>query len=265
MPLEMLSLSPTAVLVLVHLVSAQHMDRVTGAHSMGSKADIARTIGKSQSSTHSALGALAEQGLITDGRSSVQLREDAPLLPALYDMIFIAEGAPRPPDVVDALWLHPVDLRVEDVVVPYADVDVPDEVTLALCGPTLEMARRVLLDEWRTLIAARPALHAVRTIYGHRSEHGDAGKVLDDLVRAAAWLSQSTERASFRGRERLTAHEWAVHDILLDQAVKTCLTFGAGGRPLIELYENLRTLRNGEPDEQDFRHWMHQNLSSTLV
>lgn len=229
---------------------------------MGSKVDIARAIGKSQSSTHSALGALAEQGLITDGRSSVQLREDAPLLPALYDMIFIAEGAPLPPDVVDAPWLHPVDLRVEDVVVPYADDDVSDEITLAPCGPTLEMTRRVLLDEWRTLVAARPALHAVRTIYGHRSEHGDAGKVLDDLVRAAAWLLQSMERASRSGRERLTAHEWVVHDILLDHAVRACRNFGLR-EPLVGLYESLRTLRNGEPDEQDFRHWMHQNLSST--
>lgn len=264
--LDVLSLSPTATEVLVHLVRAQHANRMTGAVSLARNRDIAKVLGKSPSSTHSALGALAEQGLVTDTSGPVQLREDAPLLPSICDVVFIAEGAPLPPDIVDATWLHPLEPSGNDVEVPY-DAEAPPEVASDPCGPTLEAARRVLLDEWRAIIAARPAVHAVRTIHGHRSKPGRvADKILDDLVQATGWLLPATESASSRGRERLTGHEWAVHEILLDRAVAAARDFvGDGGStPLLGLYKSLWTLTEGEPDEPPFRKWMHDYLTVYL-
>lgn len=260
---DALSMSPTAAAVLTHLVRARNADRISGATSMAKNKDIARAIRKSPSSVNAALGDLAKRGLVTYAGGPAQLREDAALLPTICDAVFIAEGEPLPPDVVDATWLHPMESVGHDVEVPYLGSGDPAEAAAELCGPTLEASRRAVLEEWRAAIAARPALAAVCDIYGRRSESGTvAATIHKDLLDASAWLHQATTEASSQGRERLTGHEWAVHEILLDRAVSATRDFigDGGGTPLLGLYKSLWTLVEDEPDEPAFRKWMQRHL-----
>lgn len=261
--LDVLSLSPTATEVLVHLVRARHADRINGAPSLARNRDIAKVLGKSPSSTHSALGDLAERGLVTHAGGPVQLREDAALLPTICDLAFIADGEPLPPDVVDATWLHPLEPVGRDVEVPYLVSGDSAEAAAELCGPTLEASRRAVLEEWRAAIAARSTLVAVCQIYGRRSGSGEvAATIHKDLLDTSAWLHQATTEASSQGRDRLTGHEWAVHEILLDRAVSAARDFiGDGGStPLLCLYKSLWALAEDEPDEPVFRKWMQRHL-----
>ncbi|MDN5715603.1 MAG: winged helix-turn-helix domain-containing protein [Janibacter sp.] len=263
--ISMLALPPTSTAILAHLLKSWrvHPQPATGPHIQNS--DIARALGQSKTSTRSAMKPLVREGLITYHRGHVRLREDAPTLPALYDILYIAHGAPVPPDIADS-GVRPAVFQMPGTVpVPYF-TGARNEAMTVLCGPTLEATRRVLLEEFRAVMSFRPALRAVRRIYGWRSEHGDAGDLLDDLARAAEWLQDVTCSAALnQGRDRLTGHEWAVHDVLLDRAANAVRQFDPKAGPLADVDEGLRALRNDQPRDPEYLEWMDTYLTSRLA
>lgn len=262
-PLDALTLSPTAADVLAHIVVFDRYN--AGVRSMSRNAEIARAVGRPPQSTHSALKALASLGLITDPRRGpVQLHRDAPLLRSLEDLLFVAMGEPLPRDIAESPWVHPVELTVDDVHLPYVDA-ADDDAKAAQCGPSLEAARRVILDEWRMLLTGRSATDAVAKIYGPKSEFGDARDLLNDLRRASDWLHQATDQAARGGRDRISGQAWATHDVLIDRTLQAVDTFSPVTRPLSSLQTQLRDMVDSQPSEPEFLAWMRRNLGRHLA